>query len=71
MTQKQANGSILTVKCLNNNGYPCSLTIGKLYKARVGQFGCLGVWDNENDGYYGYDWSMFEVVKESWDDAND
>lgn len=65
-----ARGSILTVKCLNNDGYPCSLTIDKLYKARVGQFECLGVWDNENNGYYGYDWDMFEIVKEGWDDVD-
>ncbi len=62
-----ARGSILTVKGLNNNGYPCSLTIDRLYKARVGQFECLGVWDNENNGYYGYDWDMFEIVKDGWD----
>ena len=62
-----ARGTILTVKCINNDGYPCSLTIGKLYKARIGQLGSLGVWDNDNDGCYSFDKKMFEIVKEGWD----
>lgn len=65
-----ARGSILTVKCLNNDGYPCSLTIGKLYKGKVSQFNALAVYDNENDGAYIYSWDMFEIVKEGWDDVN-
>ncbi len=63
-------GTILTVKCINNDGYPCSLTVGKLYKARVGQTGSIGVWDNENDGCYGFEWNMFEIIKEGWDGDN-
>ena len=68
---KMTRGSILTVKCVRNDNYPYGLTVGKLYKARVGQFNALGVWYNDNDGYYGYDWDRFEIVKEGWDDTND
>lgn len=67
---RPARGSILTVKCIKNDGYPCSLTVGKLYKGMVCQFDSLGVWDNENDGCYGYEWDMFEIVKEGWDGDN-
>ena len=69
--KKLAFGSILTVKCVRNDGYPCSLTVGKLYKGVVSQFNALAVYDNENDGSYIYDWDRFEIVKEGWDDTND
>ena len=58
---KQENGSILCVKCISNIGYEASLTIGKTYKARRGQFGALCVWDNENE-LYGYPDDLFEIV---------
>ncbi len=61
---KLARGTILTVKCINNDGYPCSLTVGKLYKGVVCQLNALAVFDNENDGVYIYNWNMFEIVKE-------
>ncbi len=70
MQKNLTRGSILTVKCINNDGYPCSLTDGKLYKGRVSQFNALAVYDNENDGAYIYDWNRFEIVKEGWDDAD-
>lgn len=65
-----ARGLILTVKCVRNDGYPCSLTVGKLYKGSVSQFNALAVNDNENNGAYIYDWNMFEIVEEGWDDAD-
>ncbi len=55
-------GTTLKVKCIQNDGYKASLTIGRTYNAKVGQAGALGVWDNENE-CYGYPWEYFEIVE--------
>ena len=61
MTTKKS-GFDLRLRCIDNSGYPFSLTVGKIYKGEIIQFGALGVIDNTGDSYL-FERRRFEVLQ--------
>ncbi len=48
---KQVNGFSLKLKCIDNTGYPSSLTVGKVYQGKIVQRGALAVIDDTGESY--------------------
>lgn len=63
MTNKQWSGFTLNLKCVNNDGYPSSLEIGKIYKGAEAQRGAFAVIDESGEAY-AYSRKRFELADE-------